>query len=97
MSLIFQAPMRRPSTAARCVVGSGSIPIWRRGAIDNRRDFAAGFTKITSGELLSDVLADDVYPPSVDITADTLKVGMGTQIALRKLVGWPDYETFVGA
>jgi NitT/TauT family transport system substrate-binding protein len=43
------------------------------------------------------MLADDVYPPSVDITADTLKVWMDTQIALGKFASQPDYETFVGA
>ncbi len=31
------------------------------------------------------MLADGVYPPSVDITADALKVSMDTQIALGNL------------
>jgi NitT/TauT family transport system substrate-binding protein len=41
------------------------------------------------------MLADGVYPKSVDITADALKVSMDTQIALGNLAGQPDYKTFV--
>jgi NitT/TauT family transport system substrate-binding protein len=41
------------------------------------------------------MLADGVYPPSVDITADALKVSMDTQIALGNLSAQPDYKAFV--
>jgi NitT/TauT family transport system substrate-binding protein len=41
------------------------------------------------------MLADDVYPKSVDISADALKVSMATQIALGNLSAQPNYETFV--
>jgi NitT/TauT family transport system substrate-binding protein len=41
------------------------------------------------------MLADGVYPPSVDITADALKVSMDTQIALGNLATQPDYRAFV--
>lgn len=41
------------------------------------------------------MLADGVYPPSVDITADALKVSMDTQIALGNLASQPDYKGFV--
>jgi NitT/TauT family transport system substrate-binding protein len=41
------------------------------------------------------MLADGVYPPSVDITPDALKVSMDTQIALGNLSGQPDYKSFV--
>jgi NitT/TauT family transport system substrate-binding protein len=41
------------------------------------------------------MLADGVYPPSVDITADALKVSMDTQIALGNLAAQPDYKSFV--
>ena len=41
------------------------------------------------------MLSDGVYPPSVDITADALKVSMDTQIALGNLAGQPDYKSFV--
>ena len=41
------------------------------------------------------MLADGVYPPSVDISADALKVAMDTQIALGNLTGQPDYSRFV--
>jgi NitT/TauT family transport system substrate-binding protein len=41
------------------------------------------------------MLSDGVYPPSVDITADALKVSMDTQIALGNLANQPDYKTFV--
>jgi NitT/TauT family transport system substrate-binding protein len=41
------------------------------------------------------MLFDGVYPPSVDITADALKVAMDTQIALGNLASQPDYKTFV--
>jgi NitT/TauT family transport system substrate-binding protein len=41
------------------------------------------------------MLAEAVYPPSVDISADALKVAMDTQIALGNLASQPDYKTFV--
>jgi NitT/TauT family transport system substrate-binding protein len=41
------------------------------------------------------MIADGVYPPSVDITADALKVSMDTQIALGNLASQPDYKSFV--
>ena len=41
------------------------------------------------------MLADGVYPPSVDITPEALKVSMDTQIALGNLAGQPDYGAFV--
>jgi NitT/TauT family transport system substrate-binding protein len=41
------------------------------------------------------MIAEDVYPKSVDISADALKVSMATQIALGNLSAQPDYETFV--
>jgi NitT/TauT family transport system substrate-binding protein len=41
------------------------------------------------------MLSDGVYPPSVDISADALKVAMDTQIALGNLAAQPDYKTFV--
>ena len=41
------------------------------------------------------MLADGVYLPSVDITADALKVSMDTQIALGNLASQPDYKAFV--
>ena len=41
------------------------------------------------------MLRDGVYPPSVDISADALKVAMDTQIALGNLAAQPDYKTFV--
>src|ERR1700693_1930137 len=41
------------------------------------------------------MLTDGVYPPSVDITADALKVSMDTQIALGNLAAQPDYRSFV--
>ena len=41
------------------------------------------------------MLADGVYPKSVDITADALKVSMATQIALGNLAAQPDYKAFV--
>jgi NitT/TauT family transport system substrate-binding protein len=41
------------------------------------------------------MLNDGVYPPSVDITADALKVSMDTQIALGNLAAQPDYKAFV--
>ncbi|MEN3363206.1 MAG: NitT/TauT family transport system substrate-binding protein, partial [Burkholderiales bacterium] len=41
------------------------------------------------------MLSDGVYPPSVDITADALKVSMDTQIALGNLASQPDYKAFV--
>jgi NitT/TauT family transport system substrate-binding protein len=41
------------------------------------------------------MLGDGVYPPSVDITPDALKVSMDTQIALGNLSAQPDYKSFV--
>ena len=41
------------------------------------------------------MLADAVYPSSVDISADALKVAMDTQIALGNLATQPDYSAFV--
>jgi NitT/TauT family transport system substrate-binding protein len=41
------------------------------------------------------MIGDDVYPPSVDITADALKISMETQIALGNLASQPDYKSFV--
>src|SRR4030081_1677280 len=41
------------------------------------------------------MLADGVYPPSVCITPDALKVSMDTQIALGNLAAQPDYKAFV--
>jgi NitT/TauT family transport system substrate-binding protein len=41
------------------------------------------------------MLADGVYPPSVDITPEALKVSMDTQIALGNLSSQPDYKSFV--
>ena len=41
------------------------------------------------------MLADGVYPPSVDITPEALKVSMDTQIALGNLASQPDYGAFV--
>jgi NitT/TauT family transport system substrate-binding protein len=41
------------------------------------------------------MLADGVYPTSVDITAEALKVSMDTQIALGNLSSQPDYKSFV--
>jgi NitT/TauT family transport system substrate-binding protein len=41
------------------------------------------------------MLFDGVYPASVDITPDALKVAMDTQIALGNLASQPDYKTFV--
>src|ERR1700676_1330215 len=41
------------------------------------------------------MLADGVYPPSVDIAADALKISMDTQIALGNLAAQPDYKAFV--
>jgi NitT/TauT family transport system substrate-binding protein len=41
------------------------------------------------------MLADGVYPPSVDVSADALKVSMDTQIALGNLASQPDYKSFV--
>jgi NitT/TauT family transport system substrate-binding protein len=41
------------------------------------------------------MLTDGVYPASVDITPDALKVAMDTQIALGNLAAQPDYRSFV--
>jgi NitT/TauT family transport system substrate-binding protein len=42
------------------------------------------------------MLADNVYPKSVDITPDALTISMNTQIVLGNLAAQPDYKTFVG-
>jgi NitT/TauT family transport system substrate-binding protein len=41
------------------------------------------------------MLADNVYPTSVDITPEALKLALDTQIALGNLSAQPDYKTFV--
>lgn len=41
------------------------------------------------------MLDDGVYPKSVDITAEALKIGLETQIALGNLKKQPDYAKFV--
>jgi NitT/TauT family transport system substrate-binding protein len=41
------------------------------------------------------MLADGVYPTSVDISPEALKVSMDTQIALGNLQSQPDYRSFV--
>jgi NitT/TauT family transport system substrate-binding protein len=41
------------------------------------------------------MMADDVYPPSVDITPASLKVSMDTQIALGNLGAQPVYDKFI--
>ena len=41
------------------------------------------------------MLADNVYPKSVDITPDALKIAMNTQIVLGNLAAQPDYKTFI--
>ncbi|RTL49593.1 MAG: ABC transporter substrate-binding protein [Bradyrhizobiaceae bacterium] len=41
------------------------------------------------------MIVEKVYPSSVDITAEALKTGMDTQIALGNLATQPDYSTFV--
>jgi NitT/TauT family transport system substrate-binding protein len=41
------------------------------------------------------MIAEDVYPKSVDISADALKVSMATQIALGNLSAQPNYDAFV--
>ncbi|HUC52141.1 MAG TPA: ABC transporter substrate-binding protein [Xanthobacteraceae bacterium] len=41
------------------------------------------------------MIADSVYPTSVDISADALKIAMNTQISLGNLTAQPDYATFV--
>ncbi len=41
------------------------------------------------------MLAEGVYPQSVDISPDALKVAMDTQIALGNLASQPDYKSFV--
>jgi NitT/TauT family transport system substrate-binding protein len=41
------------------------------------------------------MIAEKVYPSSVDITADALKTAMDTQIALGNLSAQPDYSAFV--
>ncbi|HEY0218742.1 MAG TPA: ABC transporter substrate-binding protein [Afipia sp.] len=41
------------------------------------------------------MITEKVYPSSVDITAEALKTGMDTQIALGNLASQPDYSAFV--
>jgi NitT/TauT family transport system substrate-binding protein len=41
------------------------------------------------------MIADKVYPDSVDITPEALKVGLNTQIYLGNLKAQPDYKSFV--
>ncbi|WP_264050620.1 ABC transporter substrate-binding protein [Methylobacterium flocculans] len=41
------------------------------------------------------MMREKVYPDSVDITAEALKTGMETQVALGNLPALPDYATFV--
>lgn len=41
------------------------------------------------------MMREKVYPDSVDITAEALKTGMETQVALGNLSALPDYATFV--
>ena len=41
------------------------------------------------------MLSDGVYPKSVDITPDALKIAMQTQIALGNLKEQPNYDSFV--
>ena len=41
------------------------------------------------------MIADAVYPTSVDISADALKIAMNTPIALGNLSAQPDYAAFV--
>jgi len=41
------------------------------------------------------MLADGVYPASVDISPEALKVAMDTQVALGNLAAQPDYKSFV--
>jgi NitT/TauT family transport system substrate-binding protein len=41
------------------------------------------------------MLTDNVYPTSVDINAEALKLALETQVALGNLSAQPDYKTFV--
>ncbi len=41
------------------------------------------------------MIAENVYPESVDITPEALKVGLNTQVFLGNLKEQPDYKTFV--
>jgi len=41
------------------------------------------------------MIADGVYPPTVEITPEALKLGLDTQIALGNLAAQPDYKKFV--
>ena len=41
------------------------------------------------------MMGDKVYPESVDITPDALKIALDTQIALGNLAAQPDYASFV--
>lgn len=41
------------------------------------------------------MMGDKVYPESVDITPDALKIALDTQIALGNLAAQPDYAAFV--
>ena len=41
------------------------------------------------------MIADGVYPPTVEITPEALKLGLDTQIALGNLAAQPDFDGFV--
>ncbi len=41
------------------------------------------------------MIAEDVYPKSVDTTPDALKIAMQTQVSLGNLKAQPDYDSFV--
>jgi NitT/TauT family transport system substrate-binding protein len=41
------------------------------------------------------MIAEDVYPETVEITPAALKLGLDTQIALGNLASQPDFDTFV--
>jgi NitT/TauT family transport system substrate-binding protein len=43
------------------------------------------------------MIAENVYPTSVDISPASLKAGLDTQIALGNLKEQPVYENFVAA
>jgi NitT/TauT family transport system substrate-binding protein len=41
------------------------------------------------------MIAEEVYPTSVEITPEALKLGLDTQVALGNLAAQPDFESFV--
>jgi NitT/TauT family transport system substrate-binding protein len=41
------------------------------------------------------MIADNIYPPDIDVTPDALRISMATQIALGNLSGQPVYDSFV--